>query len=55
MDVSNEDKTEETKHDSELAPDDLEAVSAGVVYMRYTMTNVSLHSLNWSGSSSKQN
>jgi hypothetical protein len=46
MNMSNEAKakTEETRRDSELTLDELEAVSAGI-YMRYTMTDVTLHSI----------
>ena len=46
--MSKEDKSkaEETRRDSELTFNELEAVSGGV---RYTMTNVTLHSSSWSG------
>lgn len=50
--MSNEDKSkaEETRRDSELTFNELEAVSGGV-YMRYTMTNVTLHSSSWGSGS----
>ena len=48
--MSNEDKSkaEETRRDSELTFNELEGVSGGV---RYTMTNVTLHSSSWGSGS----
>jgi len=50
--MSHEDKSKagETRRESELTFNDLEAVSGGV-YMRYTMTNVILHSSGWGSGS----